>query len=298
MGSGLILLLIVGAWLAVLVPMALRSHEAASVLGTVDKFSDAMRVLSRRGHARAGQASGSPAPAPVQPERPSEPERPSRPGPSPAARRRRALCVLVLVAGVTLVGGLLGPVWLFVPHLVADLLLVAFLGWSRNQAVVRAEREWRAAMGGRRSSVSDEAWSPLQEWSDEPAGAPHVPAQAGSADDRLAADPYPQDVFDQETLEPVWEAAPPVALGRLTAVPVPEQAPARGAQGEPWQPVPVPVPTYVTAPRAPRRVVDLNAPRSTAQAQTSGPASAERSLASGDQGPELEHVLGRRAVGG
>ena len=53
MGSGLILLVIVGAWLAVLVPMALRSHESSASLTSVDRFSDAMRVLSRRDERRA-----------------------------------------------------------------------------------------------------------------------------------------------------------------------------------------------------------------------------------------------------
>jgi ribosomal-protein-alanine N-acetyltransferase len=47
-GSGLILLVIVGAWLAFFVQLALRSNETTNVLGTVDKFHDAMRVLSRR----------------------------------------------------------------------------------------------------------------------------------------------------------------------------------------------------------------------------------------------------------
>jgi hypothetical protein len=47
-GSGLILLVIVGAWLAVLVPMALKSHDSSTSLSSVDRFSDAMRVLSRR----------------------------------------------------------------------------------------------------------------------------------------------------------------------------------------------------------------------------------------------------------
>jgi hypothetical protein len=47
-GSGLILLVIVAAWLAVLVPMALRTHESSTSLSSVDRFSDAMRVLSRR----------------------------------------------------------------------------------------------------------------------------------------------------------------------------------------------------------------------------------------------------------
>ena len=61
MGSGLILLLIVGAWLAVLVPMALRSHEAASALSSVDRFHDAMRVLSRRQPAPRSRDASQPA---------------------------------------------------------------------------------------------------------------------------------------------------------------------------------------------------------------------------------------------
>ena len=48
MGSGLILFLIVGMWLAVLVPMWLKSHDSSTNLSSVDRFSDAMRVLSRR----------------------------------------------------------------------------------------------------------------------------------------------------------------------------------------------------------------------------------------------------------
>ena len=48
MGSGLILLLIVGMWLAVLVPMWLKSYDSGANLSSVDRFSDAMRVLSRR----------------------------------------------------------------------------------------------------------------------------------------------------------------------------------------------------------------------------------------------------------
>jgi hypothetical protein len=60
-GSGLILLVIVAAWLAVLVPMALRSHDSADSLSSVDRFSDAMRVLSRRdatARARARSVAG------------------------------------------------------------------------------------------------------------------------------------------------------------------------------------------------------------------------------------------------
>jgi hypothetical protein len=54
-GSGLILLVIVAAWLAVLVPMALRSHDSSTSSSSVDRFSDAMRVLSRRDGRAAGR---------------------------------------------------------------------------------------------------------------------------------------------------------------------------------------------------------------------------------------------------
>ena len=296
MGSGLILLLIVGAWLAVLVPMALRSHDAATALGTVDRFSDAMRVLSRRdagARSREDDQPLVPAPAPR-----------TRRGATPAARRRRALAVLLLVAVGTLVGVVVGPLWWLGPHLVADLLLVGFLGWLRSQAVVRAEREWRVAMGDRTTAQQARAWSPRQEWSADvpPAGgssavaAPVVPAPAV---------PSPREVvFDQEQLEGQEQlapaaAGPPVQRSggeRVAGVttPAPAPAPARGAQGAPWSPVPVPVPTYVTAARAPRRRVDLTVSRPSEQEL----GSAERSLGIDDQGPELEHILGRRAVGG
>ena len=278
MGSGLILLLIVGAWLAVLVPMALRSSEAASAHSTVDRFHDAMRVLSRRDSTSRVESRPEPeAPAAPRQEAPAG----SRTGLTPAARRRRAVAVLVLLSLGSLVGGVLGPVWLFAVHAVADGLLLAGFLWLRHQAVLREEREWRTAMGDRRSDRSAQQWSPLQELSPAPVAVYGVPDRMPARREIVSSD----SVFDQDAHVPSRPAPAPV--------PAPAVPAARGAKGEPWQPVPVPVPMYVTAPRAPRRVVDLTGP-SSAQAL----ASAERSLGIDDQGPELEHILGRRAVGG
>ena len=280
MGSGLILLLIVGAWLAVLVPMALRSHDTATAASTVDRFSDAMRVLSRRSaglEAPDDDVPLVPPPAPRQ-----------RRGTTAAARRRRVLVVLVLLAVATLTGGIVGPVELLAAHAVADVLLVAFLAWLRSTAVGRAERERRTATGDRVLRHDATAWSPLREWS--PTAAPTV-SEAPAAAAPVAPQPRQEVVFDQEAFAPASEvAAAPVEAARPSR-------PARGAQGEPWQPVPVPVPTYVTAARAPRRVLDLSRP-APAPAADDAPASAERSLGMDDSGPELEHILGRRAVGG
>ena len=306
MGSGLILLLIVGAWLAVLVPMALRSSEAASVHSTVDRFHDAMRVLSRRDSTSRAPASpgGGTAddarvlppvpssvasPEPARPERPVAPSARRRTGLTPAARRRGAVGLLALLAVGSLVGGLLGPVWLLGVHAVADVLLLAVFLWLRHQAVLREERQWRTAMGDRRSSADAQPWSPLQELAPEP-----VPVAVYGFPDRMPARREivsTDSVFDQYADAPARPRTAPAAV----PAPAPRVPAARGAQGEPWQPVPVPVPVPAAAPRAPRRVVDLTQP---AASGTEALTSAERSLGIDDQGPELEHILGRRAVGG
>ncbi len=310
MGSGLIFLLIVGAWLAVLVPMALRSSEAASAASTADRFHDAMRVLSRRDSAvRSQEALPAPAAAPA-PAAPAPvargsagapaPRRAAPAGPrarlTPAARRRRVVAVLVLVALASLVGAVVGPVWLLGVHVLADGLLLAGLLWVRSQAVLREEREWRSAMGDRRTDHDSQQWSPLAEFAPAPAPAPFAaPVVVYGVPDRMPARREivsSDSVFDQYADAPVRPRTAPAAAAHAD-VPAPTVPAARGAQGEPWQPVPVPVPMYVTAPRAPRRLIDLTAP-SPAEAL----ASAERSLGIDDQGPELDHILGRRAVGG
>lgn len=135
MGSGLILLVIVGAWLAVLVPMALRSHEATS-LSTVDKFHDAMRVLSRREAAELAQDEGD--------ELPDEQAAEQAAVRSLAVRRRRILLALLALAMGTLVAALVGPRWLFAPHLVAGLAFAGYVGHLRVQAR-RADSEALAA---------------------------------------------------------------------------------------------------------------------------------------------------------
>jgi hypothetical protein len=82
-GSGLFLLLIVGAWLAVLVPMALKSHDSSTSLSSVDRFNDAMRVLSRR--EQTGRGSTRSVVLPVAPVS----SRPAAPTVPIAVRRRR-----------------------------------------------------------------------------------------------------------------------------------------------------------------------------------------------------------------
>ena len=223
MGSGLILLVIVGAWLAVLVPVALRSHDSSSTQGTVDAFHDAMRVLSRRESViREADA------APV------------TPGLSAAARRRRLLLVLLAVAAVTLVAALVGPGWLLVAHLVADVVLVGYLGHLRHVEVRRREREQRARRGQDRRARREQDRSQQDR-------RPVVPVQAARRRPPTRVAGVPDRMPSRSTVGAALYAAP---VERADA---PAPVPARGAQGGAWDPVPVPLPGYLTAPVAPRR---------------------------------------------
>jgi hypothetical protein len=280
-GSGLILLVIVGAWIAVLVPRGLRKYDVSRSLGSVDRFHDAMRVLSRRDAA-----------APVEPVEPGDDEVPAtgrgraalgstwarlrtrratRPPLTAARRRRRLLLVLVLIALGTLLGAVLGPLWVLAPHLVADLLLAAFLIHLRRTAASRADRDLRAAMERRpaRRPAPRPAARPVADAVGPAApvpAAPRLPVHVAGIPDRMPP-----------RVDPV-------------RVPAPQELPAaRGAQGEAWSPVPVPTPTYLSAPTAPRPVMDL-----TRAAANGGLSDAERELGIVDEGPQLDEILDRR----
>ena len=263
MGSGLILLVIVAAWIAVLVPRGLRRYDVSRSLGSVDRFHDAMRVLSRRD---TGVAADEPADDEAEEDAGSRwgrlrERRASRPPLTAAQRRRRLLLALVLLAVATLAGAVLGPLWVLAPHLLADLLLGAFLVHLRRTAASR-----RAAV------------RPVRR-----------PAPRPAADDVVVAAPVPAPARRL----PVHVAGIPDRMPPRVDAPVllpPAEVPAaRGAQGEAWSPVPVPAPTYLSAPTAPRPVMDL-----TRAAANDGLADAERELGIVDEGPQLDEILDRR----
>lgn len=265
MGSGLILLVIVGAWLAVLVPMAVKSHDTTTSLKSADRFSDAMRVLSSRrtpGDRREVVLPTRPA------QRPSEPVVPPL---TAAERRRRTLLVLVGAALLTLGIGLFGWTLFLGVHALCDLLLVAFVVHLRRQAIRRAERAARA------KRVRPPVARPVARVEEAPVPAP-APRVAG--------------IPDRMPLRPAPLTAPlPAPAARYDDAPaVPAAAAATGTEGS-WSPVPVPPPTYVgkaVAPPRPPRVLDLTKPGEwTASIEDAG-------LDILDDGPELDDILDRR----
>jgi hypothetical protein len=258
--SAVIYAAIVVMWAVVLVPMWLRRHDAASESRSVDRFSTAMRTLSRRAPATPGRryvvmpkrseagpsvhvsgaaapkprevtaqraAAVPPVPAVASPAPRSAPRSVPRPAPrrrpSIVARRRRLLLGLLVVTLVTFVLAAVGVLsWPL--QLVVDVVLVAFCLHLRAQARRSAElarsRRAAAAPAVRRAPAVPAV---------TPAAAPTVPATTPTA----APAAVEREVVAEESL------------------------PATGTDGvaeptaETWEPVPVPRPTYTMKPPAP-----------------------------------------------
>lgn len=277
--SALIFVAVAVAWAVYLVPKALEHHDESLRNRTVSTFSHTMRVLARRepvsdratrlvpstaaaGASRASAEAAAPvAPAAssVAPAEPAPTKRSKR-GRSAAARRRNVLAVLVLAnAGVAAAAGFGVIAWAWLG--VPAGLLVAWLIACR--LMVRRERSVRRT-------------APLR-----PTAAPVVveesPAPAATApvtDSGLEAAAEGVVPIDDDT------SSIPVVAGS-------------------WDPVDVPLPTYVSKPPAARRTVhtiDLDSTgvwssgRSESDSALAREADAARRDAGGQQGE-------RRATG-
>jgi hypothetical protein len=270
-GSGLILLVIVGAWLAVLVPMALKSHDSASSLSSVDRFNDAMRVLSRR--EQTGRAS---ARSFVLPARPAEPAT-ARPAVPVAVRRRRVLLTLGALTLGTLVLGLLGSTWAYLLFVLFAALTAAFVVHLRRQALAKAERAYREAM---RRDGSTWARDEGSTWARDTGSAWGQAPRVAGVPERMPARPAP------------LSAPLPAAAVRYE-----DPQPVTASSTSTWDAVAFPVPTYVNkpvAPPRPPRVLDLTRPGEWSAAMESD----DVGLSILDEDDELDDILdGRRASG-
>ncbi|MDQ1684722.1 MAG: hypothetical protein QOC82_1459 [Frankiaceae bacterium] len=229
--SAVILAVIVIMWAVVLVPMWLRRHDAATESRSADKFSAAMRVLSRRqpssGSARyvlmprresaaSVHVSGAAAP------RRAAPAAPRRKA-SLAVRRRRLLLGLVGVAVLTMVLAVAGVMG-WVLQFVVDLIVVGFVVHLRVQA-----RRSAAVARARRRAAS------------------RVPVTAADAPVTPTAARYAARMAAPVAAELEFVEAPEVLAEEIAVE-------ATGTDdGSAWEPVPVPRPTYTMKPPAPPR---------------------------------------------
>ncbi|MFI1182723.1 hypothetical protein ACH4UT_24655 [Streptomyces sp. NPDC020799] len=298
--SGLIYAVIVGAWAAYLVPMWLRRQDELNEARPTERFSTAIRLLSGRAGMERRYAKGlegratDDAPDPGEPAdaRGPEPEAPTEtvdvrpfgapahqqagappgvPHPSPSAaerarrskvlaRRRRTTVVLFLAFTLgAIVAGVGGLAFLWAPALPA-LLLSAYIVYLRTQE----RRRFAFTMDQRRAELAAQR---LRE------GRPR-PRQA--APDPVAAAAPLEDTVTHPAPAPAPPAEPSATAGRRALVEQTDHAEWVDQQrdrgtGEGWEPVPVPLPTYVTAPVAPRAgdSVDLGAPDTWSSARSS-----------------------------
>jgi hypothetical protein len=237
-GSGIIYAGLIGLWAAYFIPRWLRRHEELSESRSVEKFDHAMRILSRRDPTpdkRYVVMPPRPEPAPSTlptrsrtrtsiPVQRSAPVRRPRIG-AAAMRRRRILAALVLVTLLTATLTPLTPVPWWAPVLLL-VLTVADLVHQRVQ--VRRSREVTRTRQAVRRSVRSRI-------------------MRFDALDRLMS--VRRELAEERAAEEArWEAAEEaLRLDREAE----ERRVAAEAAG--WNPVPVPLPTYVSKPMAPRR---------------------------------------------
>ncbi|MCX4692824.1 hypothetical protein [Streptomyces sp. NBC_01408] len=271
--SGLIYAVIVGAWAAYLVPMWLRRQDELNEARPTERFSTAIRLLSGRagmerryakGLRERGAEEADPQPhadpdavtetvdsvdadarAFVVPPTRTEQPRPAAQGREQRAerarreqrlqvlaRRRRTTALLFLVftlgAVVAAVGGL-GYLW---APAVPALLLSSYIVHLR----VQERRRYEFTMDRRRAEAAARQLRENRSRRREPEAA------AGNEPD--PAPPVSPQEAGRRALVEQTDHAEWVDQQRER-----ERGPARG---DSWEPVPVPLPTYVTAPVAPR----------------------------------------------
>ncbi|WP_327262883.1 hypothetical protein OG444_16395 [Streptomyces sp. NBC_01232] len=270
--SGLIYAVIVGAWAAYLVPMWLRRQDELNEARPTERFSTAIRLLSGRAGMERRYAKGlrERGDEQAEPQPHADPDAatetvdsvdadarafvvpPTRAEPRPAtvereqraerarreqrlqvlARRRRTTALLFLVftlgAVVAAVGGLR---FLWAPAVPA-LLLSTYIVHLR----VQERRRYEFTMDRRRAEAAARQLRESRPSRREP--------EAASGGEPDPAPPVSPQEAGRRALVEQTDHAEWVDQQRER-----ERGPARG---DSWEPVPVPLPTYVTAPVAPR----------------------------------------------
>lgn len=327
-GSGVIYAGIVAAWAAYFVTW-LRRQEPVDTSRSVDRFSSAMRVLSRRepadAHSRT-MVSASAASAAGTAVRPPAPQRPtiwdSR---REVYRRRRQVLLLLVVALLGVTGTAAGAAVPWWAVAVPACLLLGYLSLLRRVggASARAARRVGAVRTpatsqpttsrstdrvlhlGSFRSVTRAVGKALLKSLVAPTARP---AQAPTARAGTVAPPAMQHSHREVASGPaaMIGADRPAPLIEPVAVPVSYDEDSELAGGgtsyrpvDPvahsgWEPVPVPLPTYVTAPRAQRviRTIDLATPGAWTSGRLAVPPRDEHGMEPGAERDDLPAFVG------
>ena len=260
MGSGVIYAILLIGWGLYFVPRWVRRHEEMSEARSVERFSRAMRILSRRA-ATPDQRYV------VMPRRPEQERAPrarrSRRAASLAVRRRRILGGLLLT---TVVVGLLVPVSPVPWWAPVGLLLVT----AADVVHLRVQSRRHSDVTRSRESVRRRARLRLRRFD--------------SVGRILAA----REALTQERAAALAERLAAEAAAEASAR---EEAERLASAAAGWQPVPVPLPTYVSKPKAPDRPA-RPLPEEEPFDQTVAPPTAEEAALG--EADELDEIIERR----
>jgi hypothetical protein len=298
--SGLIYAVIVGAWAAYLVPMWLRRQDELNEARPTERFSTAIRLLSGRAAmerrvAKARAENVEPGNGDVEDDDldptdvvdvrglavPATEVRPAtgrdrtaaagatRPDPRAKvlARRRRTTTLLFLVFTVGAVAAAVGGVALLWAPVIPAALLTVYIGQMRRQErrryEVRLDQRHAAEAARRLRARPDRARQERAR-----AALPTAPAEEAAPPAPAVPAPSPRTA-DRRALVEQTDHAEWV-----------DQQRAQQSADDGWDPVPVPLPTYVTAPVAPRTSggVDLGAPDTWSSARSGTTPSSESSV--------------------
>ncbi|MFJ3925545.1 hypothetical protein [Streptomyces sp. NPDC090022] len=269
--SGLIYAVIVGAWAAYLVPMWLRRQDELNEARPTERFSTAIRLLSGRAGMERRYAKGLRERGDEEAEPPADPDAatelvnsvdadaranavpPTRTEPRSAAververarreqrlqvlaRRRRTTAILFLTFTLGAIVAAVGGLRLLWAPAVPAVLLSAYIVHLR----IQERRRFAFTMDRRRAEAAARR---LRENPDSGRARRREPEAAAGPDPDPAPPVSPQEAGRRALVEQT-DHAEWVDQQRER-----ERGPARG---DSWEPVPVPLPTYVTAPVAPR----------------------------------------------
>jgi len=278
-GSGLIYAVLIAMWAAYFIPRWLRRHDELSESRSVERFDRAMRILSRKDPTPDQRYVVMP-PRPAEPAKAARSTRPAaghatarvRRPTSVAVRRRRVLAGLLLGTVLVAAAAPLTPVpwW---AGLAGAGAVLGYLVHCRLQARTRHQ------VDRTRAAVRQRSRSRLMRF---------------DAIERLMT--VRRELAEERAAEQRrWQEA------EAAEIALREEEERRRAEVEAgWNPVPVPLPTYVSKPVAPRRAVvpeQAAAPDPAVTAPAASTAGLSRLLDDAAEAEDqLDAIITRRAV--
>ncbi|MCH9707306.1 MAG: hypothetical protein K0U48_07130 [Actinomycetia bacterium] len=229
--TGLIYVVIIALWAAVLIPIWLRRHDQISEVRSTARFSSAMKSLGKNEKSGRSTRHGSLS------------ARPSSPAQEAAAKRRAVVMgILSAALAVVLTLAVVGLVPRWTPIVLAVVVLTYVIAASRTSAR-------RSAAADRRSMLDDESLEyGINEYDDEYDDEFESDYREVAYADRVADVAYPRSRGTRPTSKRVRDAQMAAAMDDYLS-----WDPWEAEQSEEgWSAVPTTLPTYVNAPRATR----------------------------------------------